>query len=202
MSSTNRSSVRDNHEEDYYVTPHGPIREFLDALFKAEQDYQWDKVQWADVCAGGRIGAEPMSYPTVLAERGIAADTFDIRTDSPAAHIGDYLKTDCGNRYDVICTNPPFDLAQQVITKALWDVRPGGWVVMLLRLNFFGSQKRRQFWRDNMPTYSFVHSVRMGFRHHLIDKPPAYRRGTDSIEYQHLVWKKGHNPQFCQLTVI
>ncbi len=203
MSSTNRSASRELHDEDYYVTPQPPIAHFLNHLFATEPHYPWRAAKWADVCAGGRLEKEEMSYPAVL-ERDfqILADTYDIREDSRAAHIADYLATDVAGQFDVICTNPPFFLAQEVISKAIADVKPGGWVIMLLRLNFFGAKKRLQWWKDNMARYSFVHSERMGFKHHLEHLTPAERRGTDSIEYQHVVWQKHHNPTWCKIKPI
>jgi hypothetical protein len=91
-------------------------------------------------------------------------------------------------------TNPPFHLAVKFITKALTDVRPDGLVIMLFRLNFFGSQGRKPWWQDNMPLLAYVHSKRMGFKRDSKD--------TDSIEYAHLVWKRGISPRFTKLRVI
>lgn len=56
-----------------------------------------------------------------------------------------------------------------------------GFVIMLLRLNYFGSQKREEFWEDNMPAKCYVHRKRMSF---------TDEGGTDSIEYMHAVWQK------------
>ena len=107
------------------------------------------------------------------------------REDSRAIIKGDYLKIDCktgyNNGYDIIITNPLFSLALEIIKKAIEDVKDGGYVIMLLRLNFFGSKKRYQFWQENMPKYIFVHSERMSF---------TDDGETDSIEYMHAIWQK------------
>ncbi|MDR2572281.1 MAG: hypothetical protein LBD23_18560 [Oscillospiraceae bacterium] len=73
------------------------------------------------------------------------------------------------------------------------DVNDGGWIVMLLRLNFFGSKQRKPFWDKFMPRYVFVHHKRIGF---------TKGGGTDSIEYAHFCWQKGNYPEFCELKVI
>ena len=47
--------------------------------------------------------------------------------------------------------------------KALNDVDNNGFVVMLLRLNFFGSKERKSFFDKHMPETCFVHHQRIGF---------------------------------------
>lgn len=64
---------------------------------------------------------------------------------------------------------------------------------MLLRLNFFEGKARKEFWDKNMPLYSFVHSKRMAF---------SDSKSTDSVAYQHVVFKKGYNPEFTKLKII
>lgn len=202
MSSTNRGY--DRHKADYYITPHYAIKDFLNAFLgdlQKEDEYmdiveRPDKIRWFDPCAGGDQDNE-MSYPYVLNELFCPPflDTMDIREDSKANEIADYLKTDVKHRnYQVIITNPPFYLAKEIIEKALNDVADGGYVVMLLRLNFFGTKERKEFLQQNMPLYSYVHSKRMGFTKN--------KKGTDSIEYMHAVWKKGEKPEYTKLKII
>jgi len=136
-----------------------------------------------------------MSYPVALNEEFNVGQikTIDIRDDSLAEIKMNYLEYRADEKLDIVITNPPFFIALDVIKKALNDVRDGGWVIMLLRLNFFGSKQRKQFWDTYMPKYAFVHHKRLGF---------TGGGGTDSIEYMHCVWQKGHYPQFCGLKVI
>jgi hypothetical protein len=191
MSSTNRSNARDEHVADYYITPIPEIEKFL-GEFEKVYGYQLHHGRILDPCAGGDVNHD-MSYPVTLQRYNSKIDTIDIRTDSRAATIGDYLQMDCSDRYDLIITNPPFNIALPIITKALEDVKRGGVVVMLLRLNFFGSKDRKPFWDEHMPEYCFVHHRRMSF----IEKG-----GTDSIEYCHMVWRKGYNPEHTLTKII
>jgi len=186
MSSTQRGSVR--HIVDYYVTPHEPIRQFL-ALFMQDET---TGPKWFDCCAGGD-DENPMSYPHVIKEElGIEVVSNDIREDSLAQHKTDYLMSYQFEGFDVVITNPPFDIAQAIIEKAIANTRQGGFVIMLLRLNFFGSAKRRAFFTNNMPYRVYVHSKRISFMN----------GQTDSIEYAHFVWKVGTNPKNTLLTLI
>ena len=191
MSSTNRSNSRDTHIADYYVTPIDKISDFLEEFEKVENV---DKnIQILDCCAGGDE-KHPMSYPEALSKKGFNnISTLDIREDSLSENKGDYLHIDYKNKMDMIITNPPFSLALDIIKKSLEDVKKGGFVIMLLRLNYFGGKVRKALWEKQMPKYCFVHHKRISF---------TDDRKTDSIEYAHFVWQKGCNEQFTQLKVI
>ena len=148
-----------------------------------------------DPCAGGDEKHQ-MSYPNALKEFGINTEritTIDIRKDSRAMIRENYLEIEPKGDFDIIITNPPFKIARDIIEKALSDVKEGGFVIMLLRLNYFGTQKRFDLWRKQLPKYCFVHHKRMSF---------TDDGKTDSIEYCHMVWQKGHNPDFTKLKVI
>jgi hypothetical protein len=203
LSSTNRSNARKKHISDYYITPINKILDFLhefnkyeDIFVKQGRDKNGRPYPLIlDPCAGGDAN-HPMSYPVALQQIGINPDniiTIDIRQDSRADIKEDYLEIDCPGDFDVIITNPPFNLAREIIEKALNDVNDGGFVIMLLRLNFFGGKLRKDMWDRQMPKYAFVHNRRMSF---------TDDGKTDSIEYMHAVWQKGHYPEFTQLKVI
>lgn len=220
MSSTARWGQRE--PTDYYATPQGAIVTFLDSFLqttegnKLLQPYPQEKLLRTDLkildpCAGGNL--EPkvyegkrkgksvmydtkMAYPTVLENYwAVNIVTNDIREDSPATYHYDFVSspTNKTEYYDLVISNPPFAFAEQFILNSLNLVKEWGIVVMLLRLNFFGSQKRKEFWKANMPTYTFVHRERMWFT------PDG---ATDSIEYMHAVWIKGQNPEFSKLKII
>lgn len=207
MSSTNRSKARESHVSDYYVTPHRPISDLLDCLSKQNETKQLFKeenrlsgsISFFDPCAGGNPSSEtkgfnPMSYPTVLQKHGaLVVNTNDIREDSLADSKLDYVNSEVVlNRADVIITNPPFNCAVQIIKKAQREVAESGYVIMLLRLNFFGAQEREEFWKDNMPILTVVHRKRISF----------LKGSTDSIEYMHCVWKQGVKQNDTRLIVI
>lgn len=203
MSSTNRSNARSAHVSDYYVTPQPTIKSFLSAV--AEDDYEFlegyltddeKSLTVLDPCAGGDAEHE-MAYPKAIHESSgwniTYLDTIDCRPDSPSTIKADYLAHEYGP-YDVIITNPPFNLALPIIEKALTEATPmGGVVIMLLRLNFFGSMQRQKFFHEQMPVLTYVHTKRPKFLN---------TGGTDSIEYMHCVWRAGQNCQHTALRII
>lgn len=189
MSSTNRTNARDSHISDYYITPTNEIDKFLEKLFEFEPQLLKGKV--LDPCSGGDEKHQ-MSYPKALSKFNIIPKTIDIRADSLAEIKADYLKTKV-NGYDLIITNPPFSIAIDIIKKAISEVNEDGFVVMLLRLNFFGSKQRLEFWKENMPQYCFVHHIRMSFTDNKV---------TDSIEYCHMCWHKGYKEKYTRLFII
>lgn len=147
-----------------------------------------------DPCSGGD-DVNSMSYPLAISNVIGRNDvlTVDIREDSLAKIKGDFLKMKFSSQPKVIITNPPFNISREIIEKSLEIVEDGGFVIMLLRLNYFGGKVRRDLWDTHMPKYTFVHNRRMSF---------TDDGKTDSIEYAHFVWQKGFSPNFTRLKVI
>lgn len=205
MSSTNRGSVRTPN--DYYLTDPKEIVKFLLAWLAtdgmANRLFKCKDLSILDPAAGGltervevpqKEGKPPlvfepseMSYPKAIrAVSGHAIHTMDIRENSLAAERTDFLQRLQPPYYDLAITNPPFLLALEFIKQSLTVVKPGGFVVMLLRLNFFGSEDRNSFFLSgNMPQRGYVHSKRLGFT-------PDGK--TDSVEYAHFIWQKTDEP--------
>ncbi|MDN3488757.1 SAM-dependent methyltransferase [Pseudoalteromonas sp. APC 3694] len=187
MSSTNRGTQR--NADDYYVTPHWLIEDFLAAF--AENNMLVcspdEDPRVLDPSAGG-CEQYPMSYPTVLEEEGFIVESWDIRADSRADVINlDFLQVKSLKKpYDMIITNPPFNQAQAFTEHALEMVKEGGLVIMLQRLNWLGSQKRKPMWQKLPLAAVYVHSKRPGF-------DPEKPSKTDSTEYAHFVFCKGYH---------
>ena len=204
MSSTKRSNSREFHISDFYITPQEPIRQFLEKFLSIETLPEYPSI--LDPSAGGNDKYD-MPYPTVLKKLGINCnnlDTLDIRDNSKAYSNMNYLDSKVWSKYDLIITNPPFNLALDFITKALDEVTFDGFVIMLLRLNFFGSQSRKKFFAENMSKYCFVHSKRISFFPEDFELDgKVYKKGsTDSIEYAHFVWQKNYKQDYCKTYVI
>ena len=197
MSSTNRHNAEKRHIADYYVTPVKDIITFLGALDEEVSLDIWNKTI-LDPCAGGDPSHD-MSYPKALREYYAIPDdwngikTIDIREDSLAETKCNYIETKLDYKPFLIISNPPFNQAIEFIKKALDDVEDGGYVAMLLRLNFLETKARKDFFDNYMPTWIFVHHKRMSF---------TDAGGTDSVAYCHMVWKKNDYPKFAKIRVI
>lgn len=196
MSSTNRGSVRE--VSDYYATPQNVISDALRKFFELE--YMDSVKDVLDPCAGGNPENEThhytdMPYVKVLQdEYGINPDTMDVREDSLADVKMDFLKVSPDihkERYDLVITNPPFSIAEEVIRHGLEFCRNGKFVIMLLRLNFLEGLKRKDLFDNYMPKYIFVHRKRIDFTRNL----KTGKHGTDSVAYAHFVWQKGNDLQ-------
>jgi len=175
MSSTNRG--RSRNISDYYITPEEEINKFLDK-FLGEHSFE-RHCRILDPCAGGD-SIHPMAYPNALEKHGFTnITTIDIRPDSRALIQEDYLHYQIIGHYDLIITNPPFHIAEEVVRKAFKDIAKNGTIIMLLRLNFMGSQNRKGFWLEFPPDEIYIHSKRMCF---------TGDGKIDSIEYAHFVW--------------
>ena len=197
MSSTNRHNAEKRHIADYYVTPVKDIITFLGALDEEVSLDIWNKTI-LDPCAGGDPSHD-MSNPKAFREYYAIPDdwngikTIDIREDSLAEIKCNYIETKLDYKPFLIISNPPFNQAMEFIKKALDDVEDGGYVAMLLRLNFLETKARKDFFDNYMPTWIFVHHKRMSF---------TDAGGTDSVAYCHMVWKKNDYPKFAKIRVI
>lgn len=92
----------------------------------------------------------------------------------------DYLTHPIEFRDDLIITNPPFSLALQFLKKSLKEAKT---VCYLQRLNWLGSQERKDFWNANPPDKIFVLSKRPQFM-----KEMGLKAGSDSTEYAWFIW--------------
>lgn len=150
------TGIRDNHT-DYYPTPEWCYNNL-------DIDYSLFNTA-LEPCAGdGRIFE-------FLLDKGLDTDFCEI---TEGIDFFEYSK-----KVDLILTNPPFSLAQEFIEHSLSIADT---VIMLLRINFLGSQKRLDFWRKYPPTAL-----------HILSKRPSFTgKGTDATDYAWFVWDKSN----------
>lgn len=159
MSATNRGS--DRNRCDFYATPIEAFKPLLLSVLP-------DDVEFHDPCCGdGRliVWLGPMRRKTA------GADLYP-RKEWPCEKVN-FLK-DTTPR-DFIVTNPPFSRAQEFVAHGLKHSRE---MMLLLRLNFLGSQKRRAWWKDREPSALFV----------LSERPDFTGGGGDATEYAWFYW--------------
>jgi len=154
MSATNRGSVR--RKDDYYPTPYSA----LEPLF---QCIRWEHIRsFLEPCRGdGSI------YDHVPIEN---KEYCEIQEEI------DYFSYVPLQKFDLIVTNPPYRLAQEFVSKSLVEART---VCYLLRLNFLGSQKRKEWWNHiGTPNKLIV----------LSHRPKFINNKTDATEYAWFIW--------------
>jgi predicted RNA methylase len=182
VSSTNRGAARVTN--DYYPTPAWAVRAILPWLIVPGVNVRRRILEPA--CGEGAIANEIVAH-------GIPATSLTLVDVSPLADAAprpdgaryeraDFLQwapaaRERGEQFDLIITNPPYTLALEFVQAALTLAGPTGRVVMLLRLNFLGSQKRAAWMRAHTPDI-FV----------LPKRPSFVGQGTDSCEYAWFRW--------------
>lgn len=178
MSSTKRGGKRS--EADWYGTPPYCVYRLLEAL-------KLPGGEWLEPAVGdGAIVRAVAKVRSDVTWAGLdIRKTAFIKKSGGKFAVGNFLKPATypdgflyeGAKRPVCITNPPFSLAMPFIETAFEHAEQ---VVMLLRLNFIGSEKRADFMRTNTPDI-----------YTLPNRPPFRGDGkTDSIEYGWFVWNE------------
>lgn len=142
MSATGRGAER--HEADFYSTPREAFAPLL-------QHLPTNVVYWEPCCGDGRL-------VKWLTEAGCQADGADLYPQSPVWPSVDFLADQHPREF--VVTNPPFSIAQAIAAHSLDIARE---TLLLLRLNFLASKKRRDWFRAHEPAALFVLSERPSF---------------------------------------
>lgn len=170
---------------DFYPTPESAFT----AMYEADKK-NWKNVKWIiEPCAGdgALISYMKKYFPNAIYTANELdeshKDNLTKIMNSEYDHViwGDYkelLSKDTINlNPELAITNPPFSLAQEVIEYCLTKIKAKR-TIMLLRLNFLASQKRKEFWQKYPPSRIYVLSKRPSFT----------GTGTDSQDYAWFVW--------------
>lgn len=164
MTSTHRGNGK-RSKYDHYETPRHTTMSLL--------EHHYIKYPVLEPCAG-------YSSMANILKAGGKVVTNDIDPEIVCDYNSDYLLLDLGIGFQSIITNPPFSLAEQIITKSIQDIKIGGEVIMLLRLDFLGTIKRRLFWKSYPAKQIYA-----------LSKRPRFIGSGDSNEYGWFVWEKG-----------
>lgn len=178
MSAKNRGAITD--PLDRYYTPRTAIDAILERI-------QWKYIRTVlepacgDKAISNRIRAYNRDQNLVPA---VEVFDNDIDPQTVASHLDFVLpqtarklaeEHNAAQPFSLIITNPPYTHAQAFIENAIENAKL---IVMLLRLNFLGGQKRYDFWQTYSPTHLYPLSVRPSFT----------GQGTDATDYGWFVW--------------
>lgn len=172
MSSTNRGSKRE--KQDLYSTPEYAFKPLLPYLPKS-------RYIWEPAAGDGRLIRWINESRLRISSWGKDINHGFSSVDGVMVIDKDYgqdFLQDYHTR-EVVVTNPPFSLAQEFVSHSL---EVADETFMLLRLNFLGAQKRRDWWRIHEPDAIFV----------LSDRPSFVKGGHDSCEYGWFYWGFRH----------
>ncbi len=134
--------------------------EIIRTINQRRSDIQWPACEL-------REEMRPFLQPLVH-EKLIMGDFLERRLEDFGAHP-----------FDVAITNPPFNIAMPVLKKCM---ELSKLTILLLRLNFWGSDERQEF-MEKYPPDTYVLPNRPMFSINKKGKP-----GTDSPEYAWMVW--------------
>ena len=160
-------------ENDFYATPPAAVDELLKEL----------NPTWGYVCdpAAGNGALLDAALAEYMPERGYLAIEIDPeRTPNHMVLYADYLALPPTNVPPALfLSNPPYNLAQEFVTKMLSERGEDTIVAVLLRLNFLGSQKRHDWWQEHRPD-----AIR------ILSKRPSFTDDgkTDMTEYAWFIW--------------
>lgn len=175
-----RAKPSGDNPHDFFPTPPGVTRAFMDAVGDSLPDGLWCEPA---VGPGGIIEA--------VGKREAWA-TYDIREVpwhplSDHHEQADFLSLDLPpHSFDVCITNPPFYLAEEFVRKAL---SCSTHVVMLLRLAFLETRRREALHAEH-PSDVYVLSRRPSF---------MANGATDSCAYAWFVWGPGRGGKWSIL---
>lgn len=172
MSVTGHNDVR--RENDFYETPAWCVRSILAHLPSANV---------LDPCAGsGAILNAVYADDPEAVMWGLEIDPKLATLARARGHMietRDALSIEPWPETDVILMNPPFNLAEEFVRRALAEAAPATWVVALLRLNWLAGMKRVK-----------LHTAHPSDVYVMPRRPSFTGKGTDSCEYAWFVWRR------------
>lgn len=154
---------------DYYPTPRNVTIALLEFLQLPK-----NRIIWEPACGEGAMSS-------VFKEYGYTVIETDI------IHGQDYLTT--LHDADVIITNPPFNLAEAFIKKAVNESRI---TAMLLKSQFWHAKKRVELFKNTKPSHILPLTWRPDFLEH---ERTDGKKGSPTMEVAWTVWNKSCNHQ-------
>jgi hypothetical protein len=174
VSSTGRGT--DREANDNYPTPSWCVRRLLDKIGMELPDGVW-----GEPCVGAGAIVRAVDAHDSRRRNDEPTQTWitqDVRHEVTPNFLGNFATApdETFARCQVLITNPPFSIAREIIHSAR-RIAPQATIIMLLRLNFFGSEGRYGWLSKDTPDI-----------YQLPNRPSFVRGKTDSVEYGWFVW--------------
>ena len=168
-------------EEDFYATEPKALELFLEKL--KEDGLKIDENVWECACGQGHLAKVLESYgynvrATDLIDRGYGLGGSDFLDDYGMPlykWIGDIL------------TNPPFNLAEKFVERAMDILKDGNKLFLFLKIQFLEGQKRKELFKKYPPKYVYCYSARQKCA-----RDGEFEKYTATTQfYAWYVWEKG-----------
>jgi len=172
-------------DKDFYITPSWAVNILLD-------NYQIHTGHVLEPCAGNGAVCKALREHdswdgsiTAVEIREEEQDALSKVCDDVI--ISDFLQVSKGDLklpehgcLGAIISNPPFSIAQEIIEHCFEISDEDTEIIMLLRLGWLESKKRRPFW-VNHPNVSLIT---------LMERPKFIGKSTDFAAYGWFIWNK------------
>lgn len=174
----NNHSEHDYAEHSFYSTDPHTLEIFLEALKRDGIELHTNI--WECACGMGHLSE-------VLKSKGYNVYSSDLIDRGYGVPNINFLQCTDSLTYDIL-TNPPYKYAQEFVQHALEISYSGGYVVMLLKIQFLEGKARRKLFDKNPPKYVYVNSERQA----------CYMNGDMSKKmssaacYCWYIWEKGY----------
>ena len=164
----NGNSTDERRASDFYPTPPLVTQALMEFL-----EIKTCKI-WEPACGDGAMSR-------ILEEFGHEVISTDLREDSGYGQGGHDFLTTKPIKCDAIITNPPFNLSEQFIRRAL-SYAPI--VAMVLKSQYWHAQGRTKLFEEYPPAYVLALNWRPDFMN-------GSRGGSPTMECLWTVWMKG-----------
>lgn len=177
--STGGKGVNDRANDDFYATQSKTVKSLLDVFTLKGNILE-------PACGMGHISKVLEEYypsqeivSTDLVYRGFGEGNID------------FLTYDYGRKFDNIITNPPFSLSKEFLEKSL--ELSNDKVILLLKIQFLESSKRKEILKNSPLKYIYVFSERQStLKDGLELNPTNNKPWTTTLCLAWFIWEKGY----------
>ena len=146
------STTRERVDNDFYATPISAVRQILDEI-----ELKGSILEPA--CGEGHISTVLREYypkaPIISTDLVQRKDRFNCNVTGGI----DFLTHNFGKKFDNVITNPPFNLAQEFIERALHITNDK--VVMFAKIQLLEGSKREKMFKNTPLKYVYVFTKRV-----------------------------------------
>jgi predicted RNA methylase len=171
--------INDRAEDDFYATQSKTTKALLNVL-------KLNGSILEPACGDGHISEVLKEY---------YPNQEIVSTDLVYRNYGkgnvDFITHDYGRKFDNIITNPPFSLAKEFVEKGLEISNDK--VIMLLKIQFLESSKRKEFLMNSPLKYIYVFSERQSTLKDGLELNPLNNKPwSTTLLLAWFVWEKGY----------